>query len=783
MNGLPVTMRVRPVRVVVLIDRAAESTDFVRVIRFLSQLWGGRFCLILPVDADSPDPLTTFRLAYWRPDCVYGMGISQEQWVTAVNDACQPRQFCPLDVEVAEDVRKAVQSGLIHGDHAVYAMFKARHERSRFNRPLTVASIERTASLAPFCAAMFGVHPADLREDYRDETREPDPDNGVAFVDLCTEFSTNNWQTWLDGNSFDLSTYVMQSPAPEPTIVLVNDTIADLSLFWNLRTVTAADESPRVIPVPFRDASDPQLVAAVVRWLSLFDPVTNYCTVTSSSVSEVDSASFVQSVTEGLRDTSVKYIDYELPRNRVPRVIAFESQVTCSVKQDGQRIEFVPPKPTTLSTLGASDCWYVDLVGEMSSRRAIAEMLPPSSVAIPEILNGPCPPGHQHSAIGRFGCGLDSINVRCSSNNEVIKFYVPTAAQVLEEMIREGGYEPDRDEKRSSYIPTIDRFGGIYRAATALSGKSGEIIRAVSEKTLLPKQIKGICRLGGGALSIDNYLGRVNEMVRNDSARTRRIVRSRFEEYARGEVPEGVTLGPFLEHWADRSVLIRSWKLGPCSQCSQAWFAADVSIQTPIECPNCGNRVLLPEHVPIGYSLSRPVRHSVREGIIPVVLTGRFLRNLTNHSFFWLPGVKIKKGEKGGDADVVASCDGHLVFAECKRLVGVAPDANVWTEVAAQFLELAEVAIECRGDLVVLAAQADSIPDHVRKTVENSLRGRIAYEILNGADLEKGHRNVDKGPWTTIPDLLPTGFPEVRGTRTGGPREMKVGIGKFTKGG
>lgn len=782
MTELPVTLRVRPARVVILIDHAAPVADFVRVIRFLSQLWGGRYSLILPVDPDTPDSLTAFRLGYWRPDCVFGFGIAVAKWDSVVTDACQPRQFCQLDPGIAANIRTATQAGFIHGDHAVFAMFRARHERSRFNRPLTVVSANHEFLLAPFSAAMFGLHPSELREDCRDETHEFESDDAVAFIELCTDFWKNNRQTWLDANAFGLSTYQIQTPTPEPTVVLVDEMISDLSLFWNLRSVGDPDETPRIIPVPSSGSDSKLMIDSLARWLSRFDEVSNYCVVTSSSVCEADCTLFAATLQNALLGTSIKYVDYESPRNCVPCVVPFESHVTWSVKVDEQKIEFVPPRPKVLPTLGVSDYWYVDLVGETSNRRAIAEMQPPSSRVIPEILNGPCPPNFEHAAINRFGDGVDSINVRCSSSKDLIRFHVPSADEVLEELIREGGYEIVRDEKRSSYLPTIERFGGLHVAANALSGKSGEILQAFSKGTKLPKQIRGLCKLGSGDLQIDDYLGRVDNVNRKRSERTKRIVRRRFTEHARGEIPEELTLGSYLEHWADRSVLVRSWRLGPCARCRQAWFSEEISIQNPIQCPNCGHRVLLSEKVPIGYSLSPPVKHSLEEGIVPVVLAGRFLRNMTSHGFFWLPGVKFTKAGVGGDADIVACCDGHLVFAECKTLAEISSDAAVWTKVVDQFLELANVAIDCGGDVVMLATLVSTYPEDVVRQIDASLTGRIPFALLDASDLTSGHRNSDAGGWFSMSDLLPVEFPDQRRQREGAPREMKLGYMKYTKG-
>lgn len=193
--------------------------------------------------------------------------------------------------------------------------------------------------------------------------------------------------------------------------------------------------------------------------------------------------------------------------------------------------------------------------------------------------------------------------------------------------------------------------------------------------------------------------------------------------------------------------------------------------------------MLLSEQVSIGYSLSPPVKHSLDEGIVPVVLAGRFLRNLTSRGFFWLPGVKHTKDGQRGGADIVACCDGYLVFAECKTLVDIPSDAAVWAKVVDQFLELANVAIACGGDLVVLAAQIDKYPDDVSHRIEESLKDQIPYILLDASDLESGHRTIEAGRWLTVTDLLPEEFPESPRLREGGAREMNFGHMKFTKGG
>ena len=125
MKQLLMTLRIRPARVAVLVNRLATPTEFVRVIRFLSQIWGGRYSTVLAVDQESADPLSKFRLDVLRPDFVFGVGIDDGQC-----EACQPRQYCSLRPDIADNVRRAQHEAFIHGDRAVIAMFNARNQRS-----------------------------------------------------------------------------------------------------------------------------------------------------------------------------------------------------------------------------------------------------------------------------------------------------------------------------------------------------------------------------------------------------------------------------------------------------------------------------------------------------------------------------------------------------------------------------------------------------------------------------------------------------------------------------
>jgi len=130
-----------------------------------------------------------------------------------------------------------------------------------------------------------------------------------------------------------------------------------------------------------------------------------------------------------------------------------------------------------------------------------------------ELLNGPCPPHFEHSILPRTGDGPEGIDICCSGSREVINVYLPTSEEVLGEILREHGVEPVADEKRSSYLPVIKRFGGLWLAASAFSGQSGAVLNCLAGDTKTLSEIRGICRLGGGDITGESYAERIEKTV------------------------------------------------------------------------------------------------------------------------------------------------------------------------------------------------------------------------------------------------------------------------------
>ena len=297
------SVRVRPARVTVLIDRGADEKNLLLVLEFFSRIWAGRFCQILAVDPKSIDPLTKFRLSESRPEFVYGLGIDDAHWSGAVHQACQPRGYSSLRPDFVRDLRYAVE-GYILVDHAPINLFQTRGLPTNRKRLLKLVSSDEQTPSAAFCAAMFGAHHANLRREYYDELTTFASNSTLTFIDLATEFVKNWQQSWLDITGHKLNPHV--SGLLPPTIVLVGSVVSDLSLFWNLRSASDTIYPAGIMPIPVNGAADPIVLEKMKDWLLAFLPYgsrPDYCVVTSQTVEERVCQNFAEHFQVARRNT------------------------------------------------------------------------------------------------------------------------------------------------------------------------------------------------------------------------------------------------------------------------------------------------------------------------------------------------------------------------------------------------------------------------------------------------------------------------------------------------
>jgi hypothetical protein len=774
-------VRVRPARVTLLIARTASQDDLLLGLKFLSRLWGGRYCQLQAVEPNGNDPVALFRLSQSRPDFVYGIGIDNDVWNNHVHQACQPRGYGPLEQKYVDNLHDSTEQHSTAA-HVIHHLRRTPVGPGRRERTLRLIGCDPKSPLLPFIAALFGIHYENLGTALPNEGGWfPETGSVSAFIATHTDIVSRYARCWLDLASYGLTPRLFGSAEIPPTIVLVDSLVSDLSLFWNLRAAADSDIPEWAIPIPASAAGDPAVLGKLKEWLMAFEQYQrrpSFCRVTSASVPSTTLDNFARRFQEAMTGTHIQHVDPWEPLNRLPVVIACESEQQMAVNLSGQTLTFRVPRPNILEGVSRGS-WMVDIGEDVRRKRAIQELCLPSRFSTMAVLNTSGPMTLSMHRIVQLGNGPEGINLYCTERQEIVNIHLPTGQEILEEILRDANITPEPDEKRACYLPVMKMFGGLSKAAQAFIGQRGDVLRALLNGPLSLGDLQGKAKLGKGKLAEltqpelpATFLSRLHPI-------SRRVFRRRCKERWIKMAPSRTDVEFLLEFWADQQVLSRQWRLGPCVVCMGSFWEPHLRISKPVSCPGCGSRLRLPPQVPIGYTLHRLVAHAIREGLIPVVLTGRFLKNLTGDGFFWMPGVKYRWNDKQGDLDIVACCDGHLVIGECKTLGDTPPDTGFWEEIFKQLCATIEVGKACKASFVVLAVLADGFPPDFQEKVDKVAGPSMRCLLLNKQDLAEGYRK-QKGPEDTlemflrVDDLVIDPMPDTPRPRPTGARQIQT---------
>ena len=477
--------RVRPARIAVLINRQGTQAEFVMAVRFLSRLWGGMYAPIFPTNPSPPDPLTEFRLSTARPDYVYSIGLDGNDWMPRIQDACQPRGYRILDEDLLKQLYRDHNEEHLTDRHLLNYLFRQQNHGFRKRVTRLIFWDEQSASF-PLAAALFGIPdkvrpspyaPVEYDGDWGDQG------NPTSLIKAHTAIVQKYEQCWMELTSQELSVRFHVGGTGHPTIVLIENMVEDLSLFWNLR-MEGHEWIPRwIIPLPMSIAGDQEIGTLLKTWISEFFQYhqrPNHIFITSQKANPEGQQEFADWVKSTLEGSPIEFVDVWPPANRIPVVTAFESEKLIDVRCRGRRATWLRPQSRVAELFGSGVSWMVDLVDEPSKNRAPFELFLPAGKTTVEILNSPNPPLVQHARVDQYGLGVDSINVRCTNGEELITHWLPTSEEVLEEFLHPHGLRFKKDEKRSCYLPALRLLGGLEQASSTLAGTRGAILQELS---------------------------------------------------------------------------------------------------------------------------------------------------------------------------------------------------------------------------------------------------------------------------------------------------------------
>lgn len=445
-----------------LVDRNGPIDGFLDAIRFASQFWGGLNFPLFSVDRVTTDNSTRRLLASFRPDFVFTTNCDVGSWSEAVNTACQPCKFFPVDQGAARESRALFWLNAIRANRPIVSRTELRGRPSRVYRPLSLIQDEPDTDLREYFAAIYGLHPQNVADDFFDEKillSELRIQSAATPIALTTSGLRDGKCSWIEAIGHGLKCDGSFTDHGKVKIVLVNNPIEDLCLFWTLRATSAEDMQPFLLPIPLQSASEPSVIKAICDRISLLASAgwkTNACEIVSCSATKEQIMLTADVLSNSLQPLGIEFVDITRPPKILPRTVAYDHTTQWPARLLRGQLSLTPPVPTAVRCGNSQDAWFVDILEDVATGRALSEMQLPESAAIPEILNGACPPTiFSCSIVRRFSDAPDSLTAYVDRKSEVLRLQVPSATEVVEEILIDAGAKVLNDEKSSVYLPAI----------------------------------------------------------------------------------------------------------------------------------------------------------------------------------------------------------------------------------------------------------------------------------------------------------------------------------------
>ena len=733
-------LRSRPHKAAVLLPWEASPRQCLHAVSFLSKLWGGRYCPLIPVKAEGEDQLAKVWLREHRPDAVFGLGVDHAKWSDISQDLCQAYRYAPLTEDTAGTLRES-RLDLIPASCIYRQVMEDSPVIEEAKSNVVLVETDESCDLAAHVAATFGIDEEDvigaLEEAFKAWVRPFHGQVNMAeYVRVCDSMSSR--LSLLDLASYRMDRHIQGSMFPSPSTVIVADALgADLALFWNMRMSLGAVSSETFLLFPTAGIDDDDAVAALAAWLARSAKHADYCQVRSLSADEATLKRLARRLRPRVARRGLKHVDVYWGEMHVPVVLAYEQQAHVPVEANGQLIQCVAPMPRFHEFLKRRHTWVVDLVRDTGTRRRPLELLPPPNATVPHVLNAPFPPRLIVKRVYDVRHGPEAISVRCSKASGNVRWCAPTDAELLESILMGAGFATRADEKRQKYEAAMAIFGGLLETARAFPGVSGLMLAALADQSLTWGELLGVARAGKKTRPEGPKSHRM-DLIKNRVAR--RIGEERFKRYLAEQHPLSEQAPDVLSYWEKRGVISREAMLPPCPSCGHPSRLVRLDLGRAALCPECEATSRLPDRIELRYRLSPVVARAMDQGIGPVVLTGRFLRQLTSEGFMWLPGVKGEYRGEQADVDIIACCDGHLALAECKTLAEASPESGTWGHVIDQMSELVELARACKAELIFLAFMGTACAPEVEEFARLNSSEDLRIHILTGPELERGWR-------------------------------------------
>jgi hypothetical protein len=194
-----------------------------------------------------------------------------------------------------------------------------------------------------------------------------------------------------------------------------------------------------------------------------------------------------------------------------------------------------------------------------------------------------------------------------------------------------------------------------------------------------------------------------------------------------------------VQDLARDGVFLRGYTI-QCPACDLTqWYPLDALSET-MACAGCLSAIQPPPEAPFSYKLNELMVRGIQQGAVPVLLTILALSSLAQRSFLHAPGIEVRRGRVSTDIDLLASCDGELLLAECKDLRQGCSRESV-REIGSTLEELAQIAEHVGARVIFLSSLMDAAPKPLASCIYRVDRrhAHLRIHMISGPHLTRGY--------------------------------------------
>ena len=741
-------VRIRPPRIAILLTSYTTTDDYIKTIKFLSMVWGGKYARFIFLDMHSQNLLDDMHNEFkpFFPEVVIFPSSHEQRFLHIIAEICCPK-FVNIDDKLFENFDEHNIGGLIPW-HRFYRQ-EMRSNPNLIRNNLFFLKIDCQSKFLPFVVTNFGSLPDNLLEglpkSLNAELHQATVSDFCCLFKLC-DFMAGHL-SWLDYLNKDLNK--IQSSWYPPTVVLVGNKqpLKDLALFWNLReTLTSRGAEDSLLLFPESEVENSKLIERLAKTLSSSSIKSNYCIIRSAECSTNILQQFARRLRPRLSRFKKSKFHVEVSKTfRVPNIFCYEKEQTIEISVFNQVVT-IPYQSSGIQNLSSFAAWYCDLIKDQTTNRYPFEFALPQSIEILKLLNLPASDfAHFRDLISFSNENSISVGFVHDQHSNSLRFQIPNEEEFFEAILNKGQYQLAKDEKNIRYTQTLNLFGGLSAASTAITGIFWNIIKALFDSPLTYEKLLGKAKLGKNKSSIKfDPLSQILLRPLSGTLRTiaERRMRTGIIQAGFKLLTEASTIDKALESLMNAEIIFRKWLLNRCPNCDREYWVNQIDISTFIHCPGCRQQIMLGDSVKLGYQINELVHLAIKEGFRPVVLTARFLKRLTFNGFVWLPGAKIKSKELHTDIDLLACADSILIAVECKDLSNLdkSNPSGPWKEIAQQLENPILVSKKCGFELFVLSSLIEKYPIGFQKQILAIAGDSLKVLFLTRKDLETGYR-------------------------------------------